>query len=1026
MMIRMTSAPLTASPAADPRAPEGTHTSIAIIGAGPRGVVALERLVAAVQEPGFRGSLTVHLIDPYVHSGGSVWRSDQTETLLMNTRTCDTTMYPDESTAPRFPIPASAQTFAQFCEADGFEIDDFAPRRQHGRYITAVREQALADAAALPAIEIREYEGSVRDIERGDEDEQLLRIEPRDPAASHIGIAVDSVIFALGHLPTEVGIRARAFQDYAAAHDLAFAAPANPLDVDYKQFLGREKVAVQGMGLNFYDALGMIVEAAGGRFEADDTVPHGLRYVPGGQEPVLVVGSRTGMVYRPKPDTGPDLPKRHRPTVLTDEVIDELSSRLQGIDYEDDVLPLIFHELTDALASRGFTPPEFDDVEAELFPLGRRAVSTEDAHARTVEVLRTATVRSMREPDGRWLALFRALTAVKDQVNKLAERGAFSTGSYLRDIQGFLRNALASWTSGPPVIRGQQLLALVDAGLVEFTGPGMYIGKDVHSGRFLVHAGGTSAHLCDGLLMAHLPAVDLEAYTSPLIRSMVRRGDVVNARLATPQPDDAPATGSIEVAERLFPVTAAGDAVLDRFFLGVPVTAAQPGSAITAAPGAGAPLLRLAEQAVERLLVAEGHIDAREDTLSAFATLRPEPEGVPLADGEELDLRPTEPAPAVADPESAPPARGVRGRFLTVDGDLTSLTRQLIDIESVSGNETALADAVEDVLQRCDHLTVERDGDTLCARTSLGRPTRVLLAGHLDTVPVAGNLPATLRVRNGVEELAGRGAADMKAGLAMMLQAAVLLQDPSADITLICYDHEEVASELNSLTRIAATRPEWLQADFAILGEPTNGGIEAGCKGTLRVIARATGTAAHSARDWVGHNAVHDLAPALQRLADYEARRAVIDGLEYREALNAVGIGGGIATNVIPDSAHLTINYRFAPDISPEQAEEHVREVLAGLDLDIEVDDAAAGALPGLTHPLVRAFTDALSRTSGGEAVVEAKQGWTDVARFTQLGVPAINFAPGDPLQCHTDDEHIRTDQLDPCYRVLESFLTGR
>ena len=354
--------------------------------------------------------------------------------------------------------------------------------------------------------------------------------------------------------------------------------------------------------------------------------------------------------------------------------------------------------------------------------------------------------------------------------------------------------------------------------------------------------------------------------------------------------------------------------------------------------------------------------------------------------------------------------------------DIVELTAAIVDIESVSGNERALADAVEAALrEHAPHLEVLRDGDTVIARTHRGLDRRVLLAGHLDTVPLAGNLPSTRRLRDGREELVGRGTCDMKGGVAVLLKLAVEADAAPVDLTWIFYDHEEVAAADNALTRIAAERPELLEADFAILGEPTSAGVEGGCKGTMKLEVTARGIAAHSARDWVGDNAIHHLAPVLERLAAYEARRAVIDGLEYRECLNAVAITGGIAGNVIPDRASATLNYRFAPDTSVEQAEAHVREVLAGLDLEIEVTDSAPGALPGLDTAAARDFLAAL----GGEVPLAAKQGWTDVSRFSALGTPAVNFGPGDPLLAHTDDEHVPVDDLTRALEGLRRYLLG-
>lgn len=353
--------------------------------------------------------------------------------------------------------------------------------------------------------------------------------------------------------------------------------------------------------------------------------------------------------------------------------------------------------------------------------------------------------------------------------------------------------------------------------------------------------------------------------------------------------------------------------------------------------------------------------------------------------------------------------------------DIVDLTAAIVDIESVSGNEKALADAVEQALRaHAGHLEVLRDGDTVIARTQRGLAERVLLAGHLDTVPLAGNLPSRRRIREGREELAGRGTCDMKGGVAVFLKLAVEATAAPVDLTWIFYDHEEVAAADNSLTRLAAEHPEYLEADFAILGEPTAAAVEGGCKGTMKLEVTARGIAAHSARDWVGDNAIHRLAPVLERLAAYEARRAVIDGLEYRECLNVVAISGGIAGNVIPDRARATLNYRFAPDTSVDRAEAHVREVLAGLDLEIEVTDAAPGALPGLDHAAARRFLAAL----GDEVPVAAKQGWTDVSRFSALGTPAVNFGPGDPLLAHTDDEHVPVADLEAALSGLRRFLT--
>jgi succinyl-diaminopimelate desuccinylase len=353
--------------------------------------------------------------------------------------------------------------------------------------------------------------------------------------------------------------------------------------------------------------------------------------------------------------------------------------------------------------------------------------------------------------------------------------------------------------------------------------------------------------------------------------------------------------------------------------------------------------------------------------------------------------------------------------------DVVDLFRAICDMPSVSGDEAALADEIERALTSCAHLRVDRLGNSVVARTSLGSRTRVVVAGHLDTVPIADNLPTELRLEDGEEVLWGRGTVDMKGGVAVALSLAARLTDPVHDVTWVFYDNEEVDSDLNGLGRIVRTHPDWVSGDVAVLGEPTAGGIEGGCNGTIRVVPTTRGTTAHSARAWRGHNAVHDAAPILARLAAYEPREVEVDGLVYRESLNAVGIEGGIATNMIPDACSVTINYRFAPSSGPDEAVEHVREVLAGIDCELTVTDAVGGARPGLDSPVLRAAADTLTAATGGE--VGPKYGWTDVARFAELGIPALNFGPGDPMLAHADDERCPTAQVRDCARALGAWL---
>lgn len=345
------------------------------------------------------------------------------------------------------------------------------------------------------------------------------------------------------------------------------------------------------------------------------------------------------------------------------------------------------------------------------------------------------------------------------------------------------------------------------------------------------------------------------------------------------------------------------------------------------------------------------------------------------------------------------------------------LTAALVDIESVSGAEQRITDAVEQALRRYPALAVRRLGNVVIARTELGRPERVVLAGHLDTVPVAGNLPS--RVADG--RLHGCGSVDMKSGVALQLRAAHLVGsgelDPWVDLTWLFYDCEEVEAERNGLNRLAREHPELLAADLAILLEPTGGVVEGGCQGTIRAQLTLTGQRAHTARSWLGVNAIHLAAPVLDLLSGYQAREVDVEGLRFREGLNAVFIDGGVAGNVLPDRCTVTVNYRFAPDRSEADAEAHLRSIFGGVQL--RVLDSAPAARPGLDRPLAQRAVAAL----GGQ--VRAKLGWTDVARFSALGVPALNFSPGDPNLAHRVDESVELAVLAEADRALLAFLAG-
>jgi succinyl-diaminopimelate desuccinylase len=350
---------------------------------------------------------------------------------------------------------------------------------------------------------------------------------------------------------------------------------------------------------------------------------------------------------------------------------------------------------------------------------------------------------------------------------------------------------------------------------------------------------------------------------------------------------------------------------------------------------------------------------------------------------------------------------------LDLTADVVTLCAQLVDIESVSRDERAIADAVEAALTPLPHLHVVRRGNTVVARTDLGRGERVVIAGHLDTVPLNDNLPS----RNDGTRLHGLGACDMKGGDAVILRLAATVTEPVRDVTYVLYEGEEIENEFNGLGHLAADEPELLSADFAILMEPSDAVVEAGCQGTLRVDVTTYGERAHSARSWKGVNAIHRAAPVLDRLTAYRPRMPVIDGLTYHEGLNAVAISGGVAGNVLPDRCTVSVNYRFAPDRSETEAEQYLSDFFDGY--DVLVTDSAPGALPGLDRPAAKEFVDAV----GG--VVNPKFGWTDVARFSALGVPAVNFGPGDPMLAHKQEEYVPLEQLGRCEQVLSSWLGG-
>lgn len=382
--------------------------------------------------------------------------------------------------------------------------------------------------------------------------------------------------------------------------------------------------------------------------------------------------------------------------------------------------------------------------------------------------------------------------------------------------------------------------------------------------------------------------------------------------------------------------------------------------------------------------------------------------------------------------------------------NLNDLMAQVMGVYSVSDDEGPLTDMVEAFLRAQPHLTVRRHGDTLVASTDFGKAHRVVLAGHLDTVPVIGNFPplwlepgdpliredvAAAHPRERV--LWGRGATDMKGSDAVLLFLAATLTDPKYDLTFVFYDHEEVAAEKNGLRKVVEAHPDWIVGDFAIIGEPTDCGIEGGCNGTMRFDVVAHGVAAHSARAWMGDNAIHKAAEILNRLNAYENKAIDVDGLTYQEGLNATLISGGNGTNVIPDECRVHVNYRFAPDKTLTAAKALMMGADCGAELGngehaatggvfegfgIEMKDESPSARPGLDDPLVRSLVELVRERTGREPL--AKLGWTDVARFSQLGIPAVNLGAGSPLLAHKHDEQLPETDLTLMAGILTDWLS--
>jgi succinyl-diaminopimelate desuccinylase len=355
---------------------------------------------------------------------------------------------------------------------------------------------------------------------------------------------------------------------------------------------------------------------------------------------------------------------------------------------------------------------------------------------------------------------------------------------------------------------------------------------------------------------------------------------------------------------------------------------------------------------------------------------------------------------------------------MRTEAELVALTARLVDVPSVSGNESAIADlVVAELRPECPPCDLVRSGNNVILRGP-ARPDRpsIVLAGHLDTVPAAGNEKSRLRG----ELLYGLGASDMKAGLAVMLALARTVDwvQARANLTFVFYDCEEIALERNGLRKLFPDFPWLAQQELAILLEPTDNAVELGCLGTLNARITALGRSAHSARPWQGENAIYKAVPFLARFASLAPRPIEVSGVTFQETFQITLAEGGRAKNVVPDRFVLNVNYRYAPTRTSAEAVAELRAMVPpGFEFDV-VDVAPPGVVRA-DHPLVQ---DLLGRF---RLERRAKQAWTDVAQFTERGVAAVNFGPGVPAQAHQADEHVPVENLMRSYEVLHTFVTA-
>lgn len=346
---------------------------------------------------------------------------------------------------------------------------------------------------------------------------------------------------------------------------------------------------------------------------------------------------------------------------------------------------------------------------------------------------------------------------------------------------------------------------------------------------------------------------------------------------------------------------------------------------------------------------------------------------------------------------------------------LAARTLALVDVASESRDEAALAAQVLRTL--ADAGVPARDaGDTcvLAGATARGERPLVLLAGHLDTVPAQGNWPG--RIADG--HVAGLGAADMKGGVAVMMELALDRLTTTVDVGYVFFGREELASAEGALVPLLEREPELRSADLAIMLEPTSNAVQAGCLGNLDATWTFHGRSGHSARPWLADNALERAARGIAALAEVGPTDCTYGALTYRPVASVTQLEAGVAKNVIPGTATANVNFRFDPGMDEAEAERTLRGWCEPHG-SVEVRGVTLGAVP----PHENALAAALAATSG--MAMEPKQAWTPVAELTAAGVDAVNFGPGDPAYAHRVDERIAIEALVRCHDVLARFLCG-